>query len=130
MGASIRPSEVRRRGIGGVTAAQARKAVRSGHRIRLVVRGRRTRSGVRVSVAPERLVVGDVLVASGADGVLVLETDLMREVGVWEGAGGVDQTAYALLCDLLAVAQQHFTPGEETYSRRRRRGSGRNEARR
>ncbi len=61
-------------------------------------------SEVRVRVAPERLPRGDFLVAAGADGTLVLETDLMGEVGVWEGAGGIDQTAYALLSDLLAIA--------------------------
>jgi homoserine dehydrogenase len=37
--------------------------------------------------------------------VVVLETDLMREIAVWEGAGGVDQTAYALLSDLVAIAR-------------------------
>jgi homoserine dehydrogenase len=58
-----------------------------------------------VSVAPERLPADDLLVSRGTDGVLVLETDLMREVGIWEGAGGVDQTAYAVLSDLVAVAQ-------------------------
>jgi homoserine dehydrogenase len=38
--------------------------------------------------------------------VLVLDTDLMGEIGLWEGAGGVDQTAYALLSDLLEVASK------------------------
>jgi homoserine dehydrogenase len=46
---------------------------------------------------------GDLLVSSGSDGVLVLETDLMGEIGIWEGAGGVDQTAYALLSDLVTI---------------------------
>jgi homoserine dehydrogenase len=104
MGAALRPRDVRRRGIAGVTAAELRRARRSGARVRLVVRGRRRRGRVLVSVAPERLPVGDLLVSSGADGVLVLETDLMGELGIWEGAGGVDQTAYALLSDLVALS--------------------------
>jgi homoserine dehydrogenase len=61
--------------------------------------------GVRVNVGPERLPADDVLVSRGSDGVLVLETDLMREVGIWEGVGGVDQTAFALLSDLVAVVR-------------------------
>jgi len=105
MGATLAPAQVRRKGISGVTRAQARAAARSGHHIRLVVRGTRQGGRVRVRVAPERLPRGDFLVAAGADGTLVLETDLMGEIGVWEGAGGVDQTAYALLSDLIAIAK-------------------------
>jgi homoserine dehydrogenase len=73
--------------------------------LRLVVRGRRAGRQVRVSVAPERLPADDLLVSRGSDGVLVLETDLMREIGIWEGAGGVDQTAYAILSDLAAIVR-------------------------
>jgi homoserine dehydrogenase len=40
---------------------------------------------------------------------VVLETDLMRDVAVWEGVGGVDQTAYALLADLIAIARKQGT---------------------
>jgi homoserine dehydrogenase len=29
----------------------------------------------------------------------------MREIGIWEGAGGVDQTAYAILSDLATVVR-------------------------
>jgi homoserine dehydrogenase len=105
MGAALRPQQVRRRGISGVTPATVRRATASGARLRLVVRARRGRGGVRVSVAPERLPAGDVLVSRGSDGVLVLDTDLMREIGIWEGAGGVDQTAYAILSDLAAVVR-------------------------
>jgi len=104
MGGSLRPAAVRRRGIVGLTPIDVRRAVRRGRRLRLIVRGRRRRGGVGVSVAPESLPAGDVLAATGADGILVLETDLMGEIAVWEGAGGVDQTAYALLSDLLAIA--------------------------
>ena len=103
LGARLTPPQVRRRGIGSVTPARLRAAQRAGERIRLVVRGTRTARGVRVSVAPERLPLGDLLVTAGADGVLLLETDLMGEVGVWEGIAGVDQTAYALLSDLLTL---------------------------
>lgn len=104
MGASLTPARVRRRGIAGITPADARRARRSGHRLRLVARARRVGRGVSLTVAPTLVPVGDLLVASGADGTLVLETDLMGEVGLWEGAGGVDQTAYALLSDLLSLA--------------------------
>jgi homoserine dehydrogenase len=103
MGADVRPESARRTGIGAFTPAQVRAAARTGRRIRLVVRGSRGRHGVSVVVAPESLPADDLLASAGSDGVLVLETDLMGEIGIWEGRGGVDQTAYALLSDLLEI---------------------------
>ena len=106
MGASVRPSQVRRRGITGLTGLDVRRAVRAGTRLRLVVRGVRGGRRVRVSVAPERIPFGDPLSGSGPDAALVLETDLMGEIGVFERGGSVDQTAYALLSDLLQVIRE------------------------
>lgn len=103
MGASVRPSQVRRRGIAGLTGPDARRAVRGGTRLRLVVRGGRQGRRVRVSVGPERVAFGDPLSGSGPDAALVLETDLMGEIGVFERGATVDQTAYALLSDLLEI---------------------------
>jgi homoserine dehydrogenase len=105
MGASLRPDQVARTGITGITIQDVRGALAEGRRIRLLVRANREGRRVVVSVAPERLPIGDLLVSPGCDGALVLTTDLMREVGIWEGAGGIDQTAYALLSDLVAVAR-------------------------
>jgi len=105
MGARLTPHDVKRKGIGGIDAERLRQAVCGGRRLRLVVRGRRVGRKIAVSVAPESLEIDDLLVSRGADGVLVLETDLMGEIGIWEGAGGVDQTAYAVLSDLMRVAE-------------------------
>jgi homoserine dehydrogenase len=106
MGASVRPSQVRRRGIAGLTRLDARRAARAGTRVRLVVRGVRQKGRVRVRVAPERVPFGDPLSGSGPDAALVLETDLMGEIGVFERGATVDQTAYALLSDLLQVVRE------------------------
>jgi homoserine dehydrogenase len=105
MGASIRPKQVRRRGISGVAPPDVRRALNAGFRTRLVVRGVRARGRVRVTVAPERIPLGDPLSGSGPDAALVLETDLMGEIGVFERGATVDQTAYALLSDLLAIVR-------------------------
>jgi homoserine dehydrogenase len=107
MAASIRPPQVRRRGIGGVSADAVRRALRAGYRTRLVVRGALRGGRVLVSVAPERIPLGDPLCGSGPDAALVLETDLLGEIGVFERGATVDQTAYALLSDLLEIARQH-----------------------
>ena len=106
MGASVRPSQVLRRGLAGLTTGDAQRAVRAGTRLRLVVRGVRQGRRVRVSVAPERIPFGDPLSGSGPDAALVLETDLMGEIGVFERGATVDQTAYALLSDLIQVIRE------------------------
>jgi homoserine dehydrogenase len=104
MGADLRPADVERVSVRGVTAEEVARAQLEGKRWRLVARAERTGRTVTARVAPEELPLGDLLVSDGADGVLVLDTDLMGEVGLWEGAGGVDQTAYAVLSDLLELA--------------------------
>jgi homoserine dehydrogenase len=105
MGASVRPSRVRRHGIAGLTGLDARRALRAGTRLRLVVRGERKGGRVRVRVGPERVPFGDPLSGAGPDAALVLETDLMGEIGVFERGATVDQTAYALLSDLLEIVR-------------------------
>ena len=111
MGAALRPAEVERVSVREVTPQAVARAALEGKRWRLVARARREGRRVTARVAPEELPLGDLLVSDGADGVLVLDTDLMGEVGLWEGAGGVDQTAYAVLSDLLEVAGPRRTPG-------------------
>ena len=105
MGASVRPGDVRRRGIAGLGPREVRAARRKGRRLRLVVRGRRDGRRVRVSVAPEAVPLGDPLATGGPDSVLLLDTDVMGEIGVIERGMSVDQTAYGLLSDLLRVVR-------------------------
>ena len=105
MGASVRPAAVERTGITGLATKDARRALRTGGRLRLVVRGRREGRRVRVSVRPETVPLSDPLGVGGPDSVLLLETDLMGEIGVIERGMSLDQTAYALLSDLLEVVR-------------------------
>jgi homoserine dehydrogenase len=111
MGADLRPADVERVSVRGISAEAVEAAAGEGKRWRLVARAERAGRKVTARVAPEELPLGDLLVSDGADGVLVLETDLMGEVGLWEGAGGVDQTAYAVLSDLLEVVAPRRAPG-------------------
>jgi homoserine dehydrogenase len=111
MGASIRPARVRRRGIRRLRASAVRAAARAGLHFRLVTRAVRVRDGVRVSVGPEALPAADPLCGAGSDSALVLETDLMGEIGVLERGGTVEQTAYGLLSDLVVVARAHASRG-------------------
>ena len=106
LGAAVTPARMRRRGIGGITPLDVRRAMRAGTRLRLVVRGWREGGRVRVSVGPERVPLGDPLAGAGPDAALVIETDLMGEIGVLERGASVDQTAYGLLSDLLEVVRR------------------------
>jgi homoserine dehydrogenase len=105
MDADTRPARVNRTGIAEVAPDDVLGALRMRKRIRLVVRGERDGPRVHVSVAPEALPLDDVLVAADQDGVLILETDLMGEIGILEGPSGIDQTAYALLSDLMTIVR-------------------------
>lgn len=105
LGAAVTPGRVRRRGIGGIAPHDVRRALGQGTRLRLVVRGLRHGRQVRVTVGPERIPFGDPLSGSGPDSALVLETDLMGEIGVFERGAAVDQTSYALLSDLIEVVR-------------------------
>jgi homoserine dehydrogenase len=102
-GVALPPSRVKREGIRGITALDVRRAARSGARLRLVARAERRGGRVIASVRPEPVPPGDPLAGEGHDSALVFTTDLAGEVGVIERGGTVDQTAYALLSDLVAI---------------------------
>jgi homoserine dehydrogenase len=73
---------------------------------------RAARRGRRVvaSVGPERVPLGDPLAGDGQDAALVFTTDLAGEVGVFERGGTVDQTAYALMADIVALLARDSEP--------------------
>ncbi|MFL6275822.1 MAG: homoserine dehydrogenase [Blastocatellia bacterium] len=104
MHADARPMDVARQGIREITVKQLRQASDQGGAIRLLARGERTARGVRLSVAPEALPLNSPLgAARGASNAVTLKTDLMGELTITEDDPGVEQTAYALLSDLLRI---------------------------
>jgi homoserine dehydrogenase len=104
MEADVRPVDVARAGIRSVSAQDLEEAARSGGTIRLVARGKRISGGVTLSVQPERVELSSVLgCVRGTSNVLVIETDLMGQIALYEEDPGLTQTAYALLSDLCAL---------------------------
>src|ERR1041384_2246690 len=107
MDADLRPADVKREGIRGIAYDALRAATASGMAVRLVARGRRTYPGVALTVAPEMVpaasVLGSVCHTSNA---LILETDLMGKIAMVETNPGVNQTAYALLSDMLSIMRE------------------------
>ena len=104
MNADARPTDVVREGISKIKTEDLESAAQSGMAVRLISRGRRIGKHVKLSVAPERVPLSSALGSvRGTSNVLVLETDLMGEIAIVENDPGIQQTAYALLSDLLTI---------------------------
>jgi homoserine dehydrogenase len=112
--ANITPRDVARQGIGPDTGRIAREALAAGRRLKLVVRGDRDGRGVTARVAPEHLEGDDLLAGvEGQQNALILRTDVLDEIAIVQRGGGLTQTAYALLSDLIAIAR-NATGGSAT----------------
>ena len=99
--ADTNPHEVDRTGIGPGSGEAARAAVKRGKRLRLVASARR---GERPVVRPMELASDDLLAGlRGTANAIVFETDLLGDVAICQLGGGLTQTAYALLSDLVAI---------------------------
>lgn len=107
MGARLTPHTVRRQGIGRLTASEARAAVARGRRIKLVSRVESQNGEVVARVAPEELPEQDLLATlRDQQNALVLETDLLGDFAIVQLGGGLTQTAYALVSDLVELGKR------------------------
>ncbi len=107
MGANIKPAQVDRKGIRGITGSDLARARRLGKRIKLVARASRRGRAVEVSVAPEMLPATDVLASTyDSQCALTLATDTMREITIFEGENDYHQTAYALFSDMVDIVRE------------------------
>jgi homoserine dehydrogenase len=104
MDACIDPRKIKPRGIRDVSVERVRAAAREGRVIRLIAGGERVEGEIKIRVGPEE-VMKDSPFGSlrGASNLLRIKTDLMGEIAILETDPGVDQTAYALLSDMLTV---------------------------
>jgi homoserine dehydrogenase len=119
LGADLTPHEVDRAGISASTAPLALEARAAGRRLKLVARGWRKGRRAAARVAPESLPGDDLLARlEGQQNALVLQTDLLEEIAIVQRGGGLAQTAYALLSDLITIARA--TPPAQRSARRRR----------
>jgi homoserine dehydrogenase len=101
------PQKVERTGIGHLTGAAVRAAVARGNRLKLVARGQRRGADVVVRVGVEELPADHLFsTLAGQQNALQLETDLLGSFAIAQLGGGLTQTAYALVSDLVAVARR------------------------
>lgn len=107
MGANLRPTDVAPRGIRGITVDDLTKAAEEQSAIRLVSRASLSNGNVNIEVKPEKVPLASALGSvSGTSNVLVLKTDLMGELAIFETDPGVEQTAYALLSDMIRIHER------------------------
>lgn len=108
MRADLTPEKVDRTGIRGVTGADVRAAAARGNRIRLVASARNGQARVR----PEELPASDPLAQlRGMQNAVVFQTDVLGEIAMTQLGGGLTQTAYALVSDLVTVARRTRSAG-------------------
>jgi homoserine dehydrogenase len=104
MGANVRPQDVERKGIRGITSDDLKSAAGAGLGIRLIARAKAADGRTIIRVGPERVPVGSPMGSlRGTSNALTIKTELMGELTLIEANPGIDQTAYALLSDMIIV---------------------------
>lgn len=115
MGAEVRPADIERTGIGGISAKDLKAAARAKTAIKLVAEAWEARDGIgrtrhphphpRGRVAPQTVPLTDPLAAlSGTATLLILRTDTLGDLAIGAYDGGTAQTAYGILADILHIA--------------------------
>jgi homoserine dehydrogenase len=102
MGLPLKPVEVAREGIRGITSEQVRQARLEGKRWKLVCTAKRQGDGVAGRVAPELVSAESPLYGiQGTSSVVTFETDVLPELSIVEGNPGPETTAYGMLADFI-----------------------------
>lgn len=108
MGADLRPNDVHRIGIRGVTGEQLRRAADEGQTIRLLCEAVHDGESVRASVRPTPLPASDPLShVVGPTNSIIFETDVLN-LGITEHHGSPTSTAYGVLVDMINIARERY----------------------
>ncbi len=102
MGYPLKPDQVEREGIRGITSEQIYNAKMDGKRWKLVCSATRTENGVKGIVAPEMVPASSPLFhIEGTTSIVQFETDVLGLLSLEENDPGPETTAYGLLADFL-----------------------------
>jgi len=98
----VRLEDIRRDGIRDIMPQAARNARRDGWPFKLVSRVRCEGSGVKASVAPEKVLSSSPMgKISGTSSYIYFETDIFPGLAITEENPGLYATAYGMLADLV-----------------------------
>ena len=107
MDVPLRLEDIHREGIRDLTTEAVRNARRDGWPFKLVCRAQRTSTGVKASVAPEKVLssspMGKIV---GTSSYIYFETDIFPGLAITEENPGLSATAYGLLTDFVRAATQ------------------------
>lgn len=102
MGVPLKPEEVDRTGIRGLTPQMITAAKAEGKRWKLVCAAERDGGGVKGRVAPELVSPASPLFSvDGSSSIVEFHTDTLPALSIVEGNPGPETTAYGLLADFI-----------------------------
>ena len=102
----LKPDQVQREGIRGISSEQIRQAKERGMRWKLVCRAQRVPEGVETRVKPELVGAASPLYSvEGTTSIAQFETDVLGLFSVLETDPGPETTAYGMLADFLNVVK-------------------------
>ncbi|MCB6185370.1 homoserine dehydrogenase [Leeia sp. TBRC 13508] len=103
--ADLKPTDISREGITGLTETEILNARKEGFAWRLIGEASRNAAGVITgSVKPQRIPASDPLLgANGANNSVTFTTDLLGAVTIAGPGAGRHETAFALLSDLIEL---------------------------
>ncbi len=107
LGGNIRPEDVERVGISGITIEDIRKAKEEGKRYKLIASTRKEEGKIVASVKPEKLSLNDPLAGvGGAVNALTFKTDLSGDITVQGAGAGKIETGFAIMIDVLNIHRE------------------------
>lgn len=102
MDVPLKPQQVERQGIRGITLDEIARARAEGKRWKLVCQAQRTGDTVQAKVAPELVSVDSPMYGvEGTTSIVQFETDVLGLLSVIESDPGPNTTAYGLFADFL-----------------------------
>jgi homoserine dehydrogenase len=102
MGIPLRPADVEREGIRGITPKMIASARAAHSRYKLVCSAERDGDGVKARVAPELVpYTSPMFNMEGSSSIVEFKTDVLGELSIVETNPGPQTTAYGLLADFI-----------------------------
>ena len=109
MGADLRPTDVDRTGITGLTSADLKAALKDGQRIKLLCEVVRDGDTVRASVKPTRLPLSDPLSQlEKTTSAVTIQTDTLHSLTMIEGDPDPTTTAFGMLVDMINITRGRY----------------------
>ena len=109
MGADLRPSDVDRTGITGITPEEAQGALANQQRVKLLCEAVREGDTVQASVWPTRLPLSDPLAqVDQTSSAVTFVTDTLHSLTIVEGNTDPTTTAYGMLVDMINIARERY----------------------